>query len=133
MGDECRQGRERARRDDIDVKVVQGFNPAAVDVGGGTGFSQNLTQESGLLLVGLDEVNMACSAESQNQAWKAGTTPEIRNGQLVAEGQQRQKLRRIQHVTAPKIRKCRRADQIDRAVPLDQEISIDLQADHRFT
>jgi len=80
----------------------------------------------------LHQMNLGHAQYREDEAGKAGAAAEVE--QRPGTGRDKRiELRGIEHVTAPQIRQRIRPDEIDRPLPLSQELGVALEPRECFT
>ena len=96
------------------------------------GDPRGLAQEGTFARIDLDQVHRSDAQDRQDQAGEAGAAADVERCRR-RRWDQRQQLRRVEHVAAPEIRQAVGSDQVDLALPVLEQCGIGGQPSHCFT
>ncbi len=136
LGQKPGERREGPGGDDVDRKGGDALEPLRQDGDVGPGHARGLAQESGLALVGLDQVNLAGAHHGEHQAGKARAAAEVDQdapARRIGRRQEREELGRVEYMALPEPAQGSPADEVNAAVPLLQQRGETAQALRRFT
>jgi len=94
--------------------------------------ADGLAEKGSLSLIGLDQIEGHAGSDGKDQARKAGARAKVDRvaGEWAHQGQE---LEGISDVPVPQNRLVRRCDEVDCAVPADQEVGEGFNRRARFT
>jgi hypothetical protein len=131
-GHELDERGEGPRRHRVDGER-QGLDPHGVHGDfGQTHASRRLAQELRLAPIGFDEMHLRHAHGGEHEAGQAGAAAEVRQ-RGATRRQMPEELGGIEDVATPGIGEGRGADEVDRLLPLAQQLEIERQALHCFT